>query len=108
MVFKVDYDKVSEVGNSLVTKSDELESLYLELIDICKDIDENWRSEDSSVYVGQMISYVKEKENENTYLYNTGSTLKNISSLYGEQNEKWANDLMNSDLIKKEKMDNGK
>lgn len=103
MVFKVDYDKVSDVGNALLTKSEELNSLYLEIIDLCKDINENWISEDSSIYLGHMTVYLKNKIRENESLYNTGSSLKKVSSLYSDQDNKWVNDLLKSDLMNKEK-----
>ena len=103
MVFRVDYDKVSDVGRSLLTKSEDLRSLYYELIDICLEIDENWKSEDSSIYVGHMAAFIQDKIRENEKLYNTGSVLSKVSSLYGDQDKKWADDLMKSELMDKEK-----
>ena len=102
MVFKVDYDKVSDVGNALLTKSEELNSLYLEVIDICKEINECWIGEDSSIYLGHMAVYLRDKIKENEMLHNTGKALKKVSSLYSDQDSKWANDLLKTELIKKE------
>jgi len=104
MVFKVDYDKVSEVGRSFLTKCDELNSLYLDLIEICKEINEKWISEDSSVYLGHMTVYILEKMKENEGLFEIGKVLNKVSSRYSDQDNKWAKDLLKSDLVKKENM----
>ncbi len=104
MVFKVDYDKVSEVGHSFLDNSEKLYSLYGDLIEICKEIDENWKSEDSTIYLSHMVSYLKEKIIENERLVETGKALNKVSSRYSEQDDKWVKDLLNKiELMKKEK-----
>jgi hypothetical protein len=103
MVFKVDYEKMSEVGHSFLDKSEELNSLYLDVIEICKEIDENWKSEDSTIYLRHMAAFLVTKIKENERLFETGKVLNKVSSRYGDQNDKWANDLLKSDLMKKEK-----
>lgn len=100
MVFKVDYEKVSEIGHYLAEKTTELHSLYFDVVDICKEIDENWRSEDSSVYIYQFISFIENKMRENEKLNIAGRTLKDISSIYSEQDNKWLNDLLRNDIVK--------
>lgn len=103
MNFKVDYEKVQEVGNSLKLKSEEINRIYIEMLELCKQIGENWQSEDSSVYLEHMILYIKEKIKENQLLEKAGTTLNNISSLYSGQDNKWANYLLKTDLLNKER-----
>lgn len=100
MVFKVDYDKVSEVGHSLAEKTAELHALYFDVAEICNAIDENWRSEDSSVYIYQFVNFIENKMKENENLNTAGRALKDISSIYSEQDNKWLNDLLRSDIMK--------
>ena len=40
MNFKVDYEKVQEVGNSLKLKSEEINRIYIEMLELCKQIGE--------------------------------------------------------------------
>ena len=101
MNFKIDYEKVLEVGNNLKLKSEEINRIYMEMIELCNQISQNWQSEDSSVYLEHMILYIKEKIKENQLLDIAGSTLNNISSLYSGQDNKWADYLLKSDLLKK-------
>ena len=104
MVFKVDYDKVSEVGQSFQEKSEKLNSLYYDLIDICKEIDENWKSEDSTIYLSHMATFILSKIDENETLFDTGRVLSKVSSRYSDQDDKWIKDLLNNEeLMKKEK-----
>lgn len=100
MYFKVDYDKVSEVGNSLVTETEKLNSLYHEVVEICKSIDDNWSSKDSSIYVYRLVSYIESKMKENENLNLAGRALKDISSVYSEQDNKWLNELVQNAVVK--------
>lgn len=100
MFFKVDYEKVSETSNILTTKTEELNSLYLGIIDICREINENWQSKDSTVYLTEFNSFVNEKIEENNKLNNIGKTLKGVSSNYKEQDNRWAQNLINRDILK--------
>lgn len=100
MFFKVDYDKVSEVGHSLITKAEELDSLYLKVIDLCNLINDNWQSEDSTIYLSQFAKFIKEKLRENQRIGETGNVLKKVSSRYSDQDNKWAKDLIKSDILK--------
>ena len=100
MFFKVDYDKMSETSSFLMNKTDELTNLYLEIVDICKSIDENWQSEDSTVYISQLVSFIKDTLKENEKLYNAGIVLKKVSSRYSDQDNKWASDLVKNDILK--------
>ncbi len=100
MYFKIDYDKVSNIGLFLKNKSDELDTLYNDVLDICEKIEENYKSEDSSVYLYRFINYVLLFTEENEYLRKGGYVLAKVSSLYSNQEIKWAKDVMNSDLCK--------
>lgn len=100
MFFKVDYDKVSETSSILKQKSEELNTLYFEIVDLCKSIDENWQSEDSTVYLAQLLSFLRERIQENEKLNNAGSVLKNVSSRYAEQDAKWEKELIQNDIMK--------
>lgn len=94
MFFKVDYDKVSEVGNSLVVETERLNSLYSDLVEICNSINENWHSEDSHIYIRRLINYLNVKSKENENLNVAGHALKDISYIYSEQDNKWLNELV--------------
>jgi hypothetical protein len=94
MNFSVDYEKLGEVGKYLIQKYEEIDNLYSELYNICKSIDENWVSEDSSVYVWKMINYLNQAIKENEQIANTGDLLNKISDIYGEEDNKWDKELL--------------
>lgn len=100
MYFKIDYDKVSDTGLFLKNKSEELESLYNDVLDICEKIEENYKSEDSAVYLYQFINYIVKFNYENEYLKKGAYVLAKVSSLYSNQEIKWAKSVLNSDLNK--------
>lgn len=90
MTFNVDYDKLSELGHYFETKSDELDSLYNDLLGICDKIDENYKSEDSTVYLARFKSNIKNLVQENEDLRLGGQVLNDTSILYGNQELYWA------------------
>ena len=100
MYFKVDYEKVSEVGHSLATKAEELDSLYFKVIDLCNLINDNWQSEDSTIYLSHFVRFVKDRLNEDSKILEAGNALNRISSRYSEQENKWVDDLIKSDILK--------
>lgn len=101
MYFKIDYDKVNDIGKSMKVKSEELDSLYRDVLDICHEIGRNYISEDSTVYLSRFEDYIKDFIYENQYLREGGYTLYRISKLYGSQEEDWAKTVYNSDLNKR-------
>lgn len=100
MVFKIDYEKVSNVSSYLVEKTEKLQSLYFDIIKICKEIDDNWSSDDSSVYIYKFISFIENKMKENENLNMAGHTLKEISSIYFEQEKIGLNNILRTDFGK--------
>ncbi len=101
MNFRIDYDKVYEIGQFVKEKSEEINTIYLEIIDLCKQINDNWQSEDSSVYLEHMIQYVKAKMKDNEILDKSGTTLCKVSTFYNEQDNKWMKDLLKNDELRK-------
>lgn len=101
MFFKANYSKMQETSNLLISKTQEINKLYLELIDLCKLVDENWQSEDSSIYILQFMNFIKEKMQENEQMLEVGKVLGSVSSLYMEQDTKWATDIINNDIERK-------
>ncbi len=101
MNFKIDYDKVFEIGQFVKEKSLEINNIYFEMIDLCKEINNSWQSEDSSVYLEHMILYLKDKIKDNEILDKAGATLCKLSSLYSEQDNKWMKDLLRNDELRK-------
>ena len=102
MFFKVDYDKVEETSNVLLKETEELNNLYFDIVNICKSIDDNWQSEDASVYVAQFIKFIRNQMLENYKLNDAGKVLKRTSYRYSEQDNKWMQDLLKEDIWKKE------
>ena len=104
MKFGIDYDKVFEIGQFVKEKSEEINTIYYEIIDLCKKINDNWQSEDSSVYLEHMIAYTKNKIKDNEVLAKTGTTLCKVSSIYNEQDNKWAKNLVKDVELRKGKI----
>lgn len=102
MVFKLDYEKVAEVGTSLVGKAEELNSLYSDVINISQLMDDCWMSEDSSIYISHFVDYIKMKKIENELFYGASRTLKDISLMYAEQDEKGLRNLVQKDFSREE------
>ncbi len=94
MKFSVDYEKLKDLGVFIVNKSEEIDDIYSEILELCSQIDENWKSEDSSIYVGNMRDFVTVTRQENENLLVSGEVLKKLSSLYSEQDNKWVRDIM--------------
>ena len=101
MYFKINCEKVSEVGNSLKSKSEELDTLYNDVLKLCDQIEENYRSEDSTIYLNRFRGYVYYFLNENQKVYLGGKYLSKTSSSYSEQEEKWAKSIIQDELNKR-------
>ena len=99
MYFKADYDKLSEIARASLNKSNELNELYSDIMKIFEDINNNWISEDSSVYIGQMKKYMKKRVLENDVLFEGAFALNKVAVLYGAQDDKWEQDLKRSSLV---------
>lgn len=100
MVFTIDYEKVSEVGNVGAKKTLDINNLYSDIIDICSEINDNWQSKDSSIYMYHFASFLEKKMKENDDLNTTFKALMDISSVYSEQDNKWLRELINTDVSK--------
>ena len=100
MYFKADYDRLSDISRASLNKSNELNELYNDILKILDDINYNWRSEDSSVYIAQMKKYLKQQARENEALFQGAFKLNKIAVLYGAQDDKWEQDLKNSELLR--------
>lgn len=101
MYFKVDNQKVSELSQFLIQKSDELDGIYNDFLDICDKVEENYQSEDSTVYLQKYRNYVNSFKIENEDLRYGGQVLNKTVSLYTEQEDNWAKSIMQDDLYKK-------
>ena len=98
MYFKINCDKVSEVGNSLKYKSEELDTLYNDVLKLCDEIEENYKSEDSTIYLNKFRGYIYYFLSENQNVYLGGKYLSGTSSSHSEQEEKWANSIIEEEL----------
>lgn len=98
MRFKIDSNKVTELGIFLENKSDELDSLYSDVLKIIDRIDENYRSEDSTVYTSRFEDYTKRIINDNKYLKEGGKVLDRTSLLYDNRENAWAKKVTQTDL----------
>ena len=101
MYFSVDYDKLSKTGRSLSSKTHELESLYFDIYKLCQQVGDNWMGEDSTIYLGRMEKFLESRIDRGDSLYSCSNALNKISFIYNVQDNKWANDLLKSDLMKK-------
>lgn len=101
MYFCVDYDNLSKTARSLKSKTYELDSLYTDILKMCNEVNENWVSEDSTVYLGRMESFLNDTLDRNEVIHKCANSLNKISYMYNVQDNKWANDLLKSELMKK-------
>ena len=102
MNFSIDYDKLGDMGKYLIDKSKEIDDLYSELVDICISIDDNWKSEDSSVYLWKMVAFLKEIIKDNDQIVGTGELLNKLSQRYNDADNKWDKDLLREEQEKNE------
>ena len=58
MYFKVDNQKVSELSLFLKQKSEDLEKIYNDFLDICDKVEVNYQSEDSTIYLQKFRNYI--------------------------------------------------
>ena len=104
MKFCVDYDKLGTLGKFTLEKSESIDEIYNDLNNICNEMDTYWRSEDSSVYLGNITNYISNKIKENVDIASTGLVLKKISSKYSDQDSKWEKDLISLENIYDERV----
>ena len=105
MYFKIDYEQVSDLGEFLKLKSEELDGLYKDIIDICDKIDENYITEDSVIVTDKFRRYLNTFIKENYLLKAGGISLRKSSSLYSNQEIEWANNVIKANkLIKSHNM----
>ena len=102
MNFSIDYDKLGEIGSYLSIKGEELDRIYGELLDICASIENNWKSEDSSVYMYKMISFIKKLVDENEQIVGTSELLTRLSNKYNEKDVEWEKNIIREDRNKNE------
>ena len=103
MYFRADYNRLSDLSRATLNKSNELHDKYLEIIQILEDIDSNWISEDSSIYISNMIKFLNDRVIENEKIANGSYALNKIAILYGAQDDKWEKDLKRSTLVSSNK-----
>ena len=96
--FKIDDEKLRELGYFFKTKSDELESLYKDILGICNQIGENYVGRDSTIYINRFKNNLNKLLKENEYLREGGFVLDDTTQLYTNQEDKWAKDIAKSDL----------
>ena len=101
MYFKIDYNKVSDLGAFLKNKSEELDTLYDDILKLCDEIETNYVSLDSSIYLSKFRGYVNTFIDENVDLKKGGLVLERISNRYNNQEERWAKRVMQDDLNKR-------
>lgn len=101
MYFKVDSNRVSDVSQFLLQKSDELDGLYNDLLNICNQVEENYQSEDSTIYILKFRNYIKSFVRENEDLRYGGHVLNKTVSLYNNQEDGWAKSIIQDDLYKR-------
>lgn len=99
MYFKADYDKLSEISRSALTECNNLNDAIADMIQICRDIEENWISEDSSIYIGRMKTYLYDAALEQDSLLQGAFTLNKIAVKYGAQDDKFESMVKRSNLI---------
>ena len=97
MNFSIDYDKLGELGGFLANKSHEIDNIYSDIVDVLVAIDDNWKSEDSSVYVYKIVSFVKEIISDNEQITGASKLLTSLSNKYGESDVKWEKDILRED-----------
>ncbi len=105
MYFKIDCNKVSDMGLFLKNKSDQLDSLYNDILNICNEIEENYVSEDSTVYMAKFRKYIKIFLMENDNLRSGAYVLGKTASLYSNQEIEWYKKVLQSDLNSRAKME---
>ena len=102
MYFKADYGKMSDLSRTSLTKCNELESLYSDVIAILREVQRNWISDDDAyIYVCQMVEFMKKRAKELESLAKGSYVLNRASILYGEQDDKWEKLVMKSSLSEK-------
>ena len=98
MYFKIDYDRISDIGSELVTKTQELDALYSDIIEIYCSISKNWKSSDANVYYTEVATFLNEREDELEAINIASTGLRNVSSKYSEQDNKFLNELIKNEI----------
>ena len=99
MYFKADYDKLSDISRASLNQCNELNDIFADMIQICKDVEANWVSQDSSIYLDRMKSYLEDAVKENDSLLKGAFCLNKVAILYGAQDDKWEEELLKSSLV---------
>ena len=87
--FKFETEKNVEFSKFLKSKNEELNSIYNSLFDLCNKIEENYKSQDSSVFLDGFRTEIESMVSENEDLNESGAVLDKTRALYTGQEEKW-------------------
>ncbi len=98
--FEFDDDKAKNFADFLKSKSEQLDSLYGDVSQLCDRIEEKYISEDSSIYLGRFRNNINKLKFENEDLHEGGIVLDKTTLLYNQQENKWAQKVLQLDTDK--------
>lgn len=100
MYFKADYEKLSEISRTSLTKCNDLNDLYADIVKIIEEVDKCWTDMPSIVYFSEMKDFLTQKSRELNALLAGSFTLNKIAMIYGAQDDKWADLIKRSSIVK--------
>ena len=100
MYFKADYDKLSEISRTSLTKCNDLNDLYADIVKIIEEVDKCWTDMPSIVYFSEMKDFLTQKSRELNALLAGSFALNKIAMIYGAQDDKWADLIKRSSIVK--------
>ena len=96
--FLIDSEKTDAFSNFLKNKSRELDCLYKDVLQLCDRIEDNYKSEDSSIFLGRFRKNINTFVKENEDLYEGGNVIDKTNALYNQQEDKWAKEVTQLDI----------
>ena len=91
--FEIDNEKVLDLASFFICLSEEINNLYSDLLQLCDRVEENYISEDSSIFLDKFRNCINRFAYENEALYDGGKTLDKTNALYSQKEDKWVKEV---------------
>ena len=100
MKTKINVTNISDLAKYIISKSEELDSIYRDINSLIETIPSIWIGNDSNEFVEVAINDIKIEKNKNKKLKKFGENLEIVSKDYKELESNWQENL------KRESLDN--
>ena len=89
MDIKADYNRIEEIGNTVLFKYEELSNELNDLLTIAGNIKSSWNGPDYENFNNKLIEYIKGLNSVTSDIKYIGDNMKKASKTYKESDKEW-------------------